>query len=55
MSMGKLNRAALEELYVYWYYKVNNQIPEKKAERTKIDTIRLIWKLKRSYKRGDIK
>lgn len=55
MSMGKLNRGALEELYAYWYFRVNKSLPSNEKSRTKVETVRLIWMLKRSFRRGDIK
>lgn len=49
MSMGKLNKEALDEVYVYWYYKVYKKLPKAKPVHTKANTIKLIWILKRKY------
>lgn len=51
MSLGKLNKPALDELVCYWYYKVYNKFPSRHAVYSKANTIKLIWILKRKYAR----
>jgi hypothetical protein len=53
MSMSKLNRSALEELYVYWFYKANGRAPEASPHRSRVAIIKLIWMLKRVIKKEE--
>jgi len=50
MSISKLNYDTLNEEFCFWYFKVYEKFPNRKAEFSKPNLVKTIWSLKRSYK-----